>query len=244
MESRDTQTVAPPRLEISGLSAGYGSKQVVFDVDLAVRPGEITVLLGHNGAGKTTMISAAFGLIPTTTGTVNVDGRVVSKLSTAERVRAGMGFVPADRFVFPDLTVEENLTLGGFCERDSAARRQRRDWVLGRWPILAERRTQLAGTMSGGQRRMLSLGIALMASPSLLLLDEPSLGLAPNIVDQLFGDLRALARDDNLAVLLVEQSVAKALNAADDAYVMRSGRIIAHEPASELAARESLWELF
>ncbi len=244
MESPEATAITPPRLEISGLSAGYGSKQIVFDLDLVVRPGEITVLLGHNGAGKTTMISAAFGLIPAASGTISFDGKPVSRLTTGDRVRAGMGFVPADRFVFPDLTVEENLTLGGFTERDSAVRRERRDWVLGRWPILAERRSQLAGTMSGGQRRMLSLGIALMSSPTLLLLDEPSLGLAPNIVDQLFDDLRVLAREDNLAVLLVEQSVAKALNAADDAYVMRSGRIIAHEPAAQLASRESLWELF
>lgn len=242
--SHDAESTTPARLEIRGLCAGYGSKQIVFDFDMAVRPGEITVLLGHNGAGKTTMISAAFGLIPTTSGTVAVDGRAVTKLPTGERVKAGMGFVPADRFVFPDLTVEENLTLGGFTERDSAVRRDRREWILDRWPILAERRTQLAGTMSGGQRRMLSLGIALMASPTLLLLDEPSLGLAPNIVDQLFDDLRALARDDGLAVLLVEQSVAKALAVADEAYVMRSGRIIAHERAAELAARGSLWDLF
>lgn len=242
--SHEATAAVPPRLEIAGLCAGYGSKQVVLDVDIAVRPGEITVLLGHNGAGKTTMISAAFGLIPASAGTVAVDGRPVTKLATAERVRSGMGFVPADRFVFPDLTVEENLTLGGFTERDASVRRERRDWVLGRWPILAERRSQLAGTMSGGQRRMLSLGIALMASPTLLLLDEPSLGLAPNVVDQLFEDLKSLAREDDLAVLLVEQSVAKALSVADDAYVMRSGRIISHERASDLAARESLWELF
>lgn len=242
MEPRDSD--AAPRLELRGLCGGYGSKQIVFDVDLAVAPASITVLLGHNGAGKTTTIATAFGLLPTKSGEVLLDGSRIDKGSPRDRVRSGVGFVPSERFVFPSLTVEENLTLGAFTEQDAARRAARREWVLDRWPILAERRSQLAGTMSGGQRRMLSLGIALMSSPRLLLLDEPSLGLAPVVVDQLFADLRRLADEDGLSVLLIEQSIAKALAVSDYAYVMRSGRIIAQEPAAELARRESLWELF
>jgi branched-chain amino acid transport system ATP-binding protein len=234
----------PPRLQLQSVSTGYGAKQVVFDVDLVVRPAQITVLLGHNGAGKTTTVAAAFGLLPATSGSILFDGLPIERTTTRARVRSGIGYVPSERFVFPTLTVDENLNLGGFTERDPAARRDRRAWVLDRWPILGERRNQLAGTMSGGQRRMLSLGIALMSSPSLLLLDEPSLGLAPVVVDQLFADLRSLADTDGLAVLLVEQSVSKALAVADDAYVMRSGRIIAEERASSLAGRQSLWDLF
>ncbi len=251
MASLDTAAVpaaAPtsqvPRLELKGLSAGYGSKQIVFDLDLVVQPAQITVLLGHNGAGKTTTISTAFGLIDPKAGEILLDGERIDRGSTRDRVRAGVGFVPSERFVFPALTVEENLNMGAFTEKDAARRRERREWVLDKWPILAERRTQLAGTMSGGQRRMLSLGIALMASPKLLLLDEPSLGLAPVVVDQLFDDLRRLADEDGLSVLLVEQSVAKALRVSDEAYVMRSGRVIARESAAELAARPSLWDLF
>lgn len=238
------ETTETPRLELRGLSGGYGSKQIVFDVDLVVRPAQITVLLGHNGAGKTTTIATAFGLLPAKKGEILLDGRRIEKSSPRERVAAGIGFVPSERFVFPTLTVDENLTLGAFTERDAARRTARREWVLERWPILAERRTQLAGTMSGGQRRMLSLGIALMSSPRLLLLDEPSLGLAPVVVDQLFRDLRVLADEEGLSVLLVEQSIAKALAVSDHAYVMRSGRIIAEESASALAGRSSLWELF
>lgn len=242
MESRDIGDT--PRLELRGVGGGYGSKQIVFDISLSVRPAEIVVLLGHNGAGKTTAMSTVFGLLPAKGGEITLDGARIERTSTRDRVIAGMSFVPSERFVFPQLTVEENLNLGGFTERDATRRASRRDWVLERWPILAERRTQLAGTMSGGQRRMLSLGIALMSSPRLLLLDEPSLGLAPVVVDQLFADLRQLADEDGLAVLLVEQSVSKALAVADQAFVMRSGRIIAEETARELAARPSLWDLF
>lgn len=233
-----------PRLELRGLCGGYGSKQIVFDVDLIVKPAQITVLLGHNGAGKTTTIATAFGLLPIKKGELLFNGDHIEKWSPRDRVASGIGFVPSERFVFPALTVDENLNLGAFTERNSTRREERREWVFERWPILAERRHQLAGTMSGGQRRMLSLGIALMSSPSLLLLDEPSLGLAPVVVDQLFADLRVLADEDGLSVLLIEQSVAKALAVSDHAYVMRSGRIIVEEPASALANRTSLWELF
>lgn len=232
------------RLSLRGIGAGYGNKQVVFDIDLDVAPSRIVVVLGHNGAGKSTTMLTAFGLLPSKAGEVIFSGQNASTLSPRQRVKLGMSYVPADNFVFPDLTVTENLALGGLTLNSAAERKANLTRILDTWSILAERKSQLAGTMSGGQRRMLSLGIALMSSPKLLLLDEPSLGLAPNIVDQLFADLRSLADNEGLSVLLIEQSVAKALAVADDAYVMQSGRIIAHEPANELAGRESLWELF
>jgi branched-chain amino acid transport system ATP-binding protein len=244
MTGTDGGMAGVPRLRLQGVGAGYGSKQVVHDVDLEIPPSRIVVLLGHNGAGKSTTMAATFGLIPTRTGRVFLDGKDVASLSQHQRVKNGMAYVPADNFVFPELTVAENLVLGGLTERDAVARKDNLTFVLDSWPILAERNGQLAGTLSGGQRRMLSLGIALMSGPSMLLLDEPSLGLAPNIVDNLFADLRRFADDRSLAVFLIEQSVAKALSIADDAYVMQSGRIVAHEPAAELARRESLWELF
>jgi len=233
-----------PRLDVRRLGTGYGSKQVVFDLSLEVGASEIVAVLGHNGAGKTTAMSAIFGLLPAREGAVELDGAAMTKLDPRTRVRAGMSFVPADNFVFADLTVAENLALGGLTESRADRRRGNLEWVFDRWPILAERRTQLAGTMSGGQRRLLSLGISLMSSPTLLLLDEPSLGLAPNVVDRLFADLRHLADERGLGVLIVEQSVAKVLAIADRAYVMRSGRVIAHETAGHFAQRDSLWELF
>jgi branched-chain amino acid transport system ATP-binding protein len=242
LASPDVQS--DPRLNVRGLGSGYGAKQVVFDIFLEVAASEIVAVLGHNGAGKTTAMSAVFGILPAREGTVDLNGVAMTKLPARDRVREGMSFVPSEKFVFPDLTVAENLSLGGFTEPHADRRRDNLAWVLDRWPILAERRSQLAGTMSGGQRRLLSLGVAMMSSPTMLLLDEPSLGLAPNIVDQLFADLRRMADERGLGVLIVEQSVGKVLAIADRAYVMRSGRIIAHETAEELAQRESLWELF
>ncbi|WP_404498050.1 ABC transporter ATP-binding protein [Arthrobacter sp. GAS37] len=226
------------------MSAGYRNRPVVFDISITVQNASIVTLLGHNGAGKTTTMTAALGLIGAKSGSVLLEGKDVSQLSTRKRVEAGMAYVPADDFVFGGLTVAENLSLGGLTESRATVRRDKLEWIFDRWRVLADRANQLAGTMSGGQRRMLSLGIALMSSPRLLLLDEPSLGLAPNIVDQLFQDLRDLADTEGLSVFIIEQAVAKALAIADDAYVMKAGRIIAHEPAAALAQRGSLWELF
>ncbi|WP_183097341.1 ABC transporter ATP-binding protein [Nocardioides pelophilus] len=241
--NRNTGT-STPRLVVDQLNAGYRNKQVVFDVALRVEPSQVVVLLGHNGAGKSTTMSTILGLLRASSGSVTLDGREMSALDTRARVKAGMAYVPADDFVFSDLTVTENLSLGGLTESDAAVCHERMEWILDRWPILAQRAKQRAGTMSGGQRRMLSLGIALMSSPSLLLLDEPSLGLAPNVVDKLFADLRELADATGLSVLLIEQAVAKALSVADHAYAMRSGRIIADAPADRMSSEMSLWELF
>ncbi|WP_205789055.1 ABC transporter ATP-binding protein [Microbacterium sp. CPCC 204701] len=236
---------AEPVLELRGIGLAYGRTQVVFDLDLAVEKGQITALLGHNGAGKTTTLAGAFGLVPARTGTVSLSGTRIDGWSAAKRARAGLAFIPAVDFVFADLTVEQNLRLSAFAAKSGTSEsHDRLAEVLRLWPILEERRSQVAGTLSGGQRRMLSLAIALMTDPSVLLLDEPSLGLSPVLVDQLFDDLRILANERGIAVLLVEQAVHKALSVADYAYVIRSGRVIAHEPAAILARSASLWELF
>lgn len=233
-----------PRLAVRGLEASYGSKQVLFGIDLDLQPGKVVTLLGHNGAGKTTILNCVLGLMRPRAGTVSVDGKPVLGLPTSRRVKDGMAFAPADNFVFPDLTVSENLALGGITAGSHAHRQERLEFVLERWPILRERSHQVAGTLSGGQRRMLSLAIALMSDPGLLLLDEPSLGLAPKVVDDLFADLRRLADETGMGILLVEQSVAKALTIADDVHVVQSGRVIVHESAAEFAARDSWWGLF
>jgi len=232
-----------PLLEVSQLCCGYGRKRVVFDVDLHVRECEIVALFGHNGAGKTTTIKTLLGMQAPQGGAVRYDGHVSTGWSSRRTVAAGMALIPSERFVFRDLTVLDNLKLGAGNARKGASQSANLARVYELFPILKERTSQIAGSMSGGQQRMVSLGMALMSSPRLLLLDEPSLGLAPAIVEQMFNALRELA-DGGLGVLLLEQNVGQALRIADRAYVMRSGRIILEESAEHMRARGSYWDLF
>jgi branched-chain amino acid transport system ATP-binding protein len=231
-------------LDVVGLRAGYDGRPVVFGVDLAVSPGEIVAVLGHNGAGKTTSLKAIFGFIEPMSGTVSFRGREVTALSAVEHARRGMTFVPAERFVFHDLTVHDNLLLAAAHEPSVERRAEHRRRVDDLFPVLAERRTQHAGTMSGGEQRMLSIGMALMAGPRLLLLDEPSLGLSPLYVENIMDAIRGVADELRVGVLMLEQSVAQALRVADRVYVMRSGETIAHETSEVLRNREQLWDLF
>lgn len=237
--SRGPRTI----LDVSGLEAGYGKRSVLFDVAVNVRDGEAVTILGHNGAGKTTMLRSVFGLVKPTGGHVRFDAEDVTKLPSTIRAQRGMCFVPAERFVFADLSVADNLRLGALAADDEQIA-ERIGRVHGLFPIIAERDSQLAGTMSGGQQRILSLGMALMAAPRLILLDEPSLGLAPTVVQQITAVLRRLVEEDGVSVLLLEQNVNTALAVADRVYVMRSGRIILEETAEQVRARDSWWDLF
>jgi branched-chain amino acid transport system ATP-binding protein len=231
-------------LEVAGLRAGYGRRPVVYGVDLEVSPGEIVAVLGHNGAGKTTTLNAIFGFIAPMSGSVSLEGSNVTTLPAVEHARRGMTLVPAERFVFQDLSVRDNLLLAARQEPslEHRARHQRRADAL--FPVLAERATQRAGTMSGGEQRMLSIGMALMAGPRLMLLDEPSLGLSPLYVETIMDAIRTVADELRVGVVMLEQNVAQALRVADRVYVMRSGETIAHETAAELRTREHLWDLF
>lgn len=231
-------------LIVGGLRATYGRREVVYGVDLRVGPGEIVALMGHNGAGKTTTMTTIFGLRRPKAGTIRFRGQDALKGGAAKNVERGMSYVPAERFVFGGMSVRENLRLGAFGLRDGDVVRSRSDEVCALFPILAERADQLAGTMSGGQQRMLSLGIALMSAPKLILLDEPSLGLSPLFVEQIMDAVRQLADERGVSVLLLEQNVTQALRVADRAYVMRSGRILLEETAEEMRARDSYWDLF
>lgn len=236
-------TPTPDLLQVQGLSVRYGRREVVSDVSFSVREGEIVTILGHNGAGKTTTLKAVFGFLRPSAGQVVLQGRDLTRASCAHKVKAGMCFIPAERFVFADLSVLDNLRLGWH----RTSKRSLDDHlaeVYGIFPVLNDRRTQVAGTMSGGQQRMLSVGVALMAEPKLILLDEPSLGLAPAMVQIVNESLRKLVDAGSVSVVLLEQNVAQALRIADRAYVMRSGRIILEEPADEMLARGQWWDLF
>ena len=234
-----------PLLEVSGLSAGYGKKPVLDDVSLTVSTGEAIAVIGHNGAGKTTLLRALFGLQDQWAGTMHVADEKLDKTHDAARaVELGMAFIPAEHFVFPDMTVLDNLRLSAR-GLPSGERERRIAAACTTYPVLRERAHQLAGTMSGGEQRMVSLSMALMTQPRLLLLDEPSLGLAPMIVQQLMAQVRSLA-DEGTTVILVEQNVAAALTVATRVYVLRSGRVIRDLTVDELTAmgRERWWELF
>jgi branched-chain amino acid transport system ATP-binding protein len=231
-------------LTVGGLRAGYGGRPVVYGVDLEVSPGEIVAVLGHNGAGKTTTLKAIFGFIQPMSGIVALRGADVTTLAAVEHARRGMTFVPAERFVFHDLSVLDNLLLAAMQEPSAERRAAHQRRVNALFPVLAERRTQRAGTMSGGEQRMLSIGMALMAGPRLMLLDEPSLGLSPVYVETIMDAIRSVATELRVGVVMLEQNVAQALRVADRVYVMRSGETIAHETAAELRTREHLWDLF
>jgi branched-chain amino acid transport system ATP-binding protein len=231
-------------LRVDNLQAGYGRKQVVFDVDLTVHAGEVVGVLGHNGSGKSTTIRTILGLNAPLGGRIEFRGRDSTRSSSRVNVKSGMAMIPSERFVFADLTVDDNLLLGAANDPDPDRRGRRLQLVRQLFPILVERSGQLAGTMSGGQQRMVSLGTALMASPTLLMLDEPSLGLAPAVVQQIFDTVRRLADEEGLAVLLLEQNVGQALRIVDRVYVMRSGRVILEESAEQMRSRDSYWELF
>ena len=210
-------------LEIRGLRGGYGQVEVLRGVDLTVHDGETVALLGSNGAGKSTLNNVICGIYSAWAGAVHFDGKDLSRAHYREVVKAGLIQVPEGRKVFPNLTVLENLELGSFT-RARERRAANLDKVFGIFPRLKERLTQLAGTMSGGEQQMLAIGRGLMAEPRLLILDEPSLGLSPLLVDEMFTLIRQL-REGGLAVLLVEQNVGQSLEIADRAYVMENGSI-------------------
>lgn len=229
-------------LTLQGLRAGYGAIEVLRGIDLHIDPGELVALLGSNGAGKTTLNAVVSGLIPTWSGQVWFDGQDLTGAHYRRVVQAGLIQVPEGRKVFPNLSVLENLELGAFT-RARARRSENLARVFDTFPRLRERQTQLAGTMSGGEQQMLAIGRGLMAEPQLLILDEPSLGLSPLLVEEMFA-LIAQLRASGLAILLVEQNVGQSLEIADRAYVMENGHIRFSGTASELLASDTLRQAY
>ncbi|MFL5270467.1 MAG: ABC transporter ATP-binding protein [Anaeromyxobacteraceae bacterium] len=225
-----------PLLEVKDLTVKYGNVEALHGVGLTVRQGEIVTILGANGAGKSTTLRAVSGLLRPTGGDIRLDGKPLLAVPAHERVRLGVAQAPEGRRIFGTLTVRENLVLGAFTRTDKPAIQESLRWTYGLFPVLEKRREQLAGTLSGGEQQMLAIGRALMAKPRLLLLDEPSLGLAPLIVKAIFQIIREINQKTGVTVLLVEQNARAALKLAHRGYVMEVGRIVLEGGAAALAA--------
>ena len=231
-------------LRVTRLRAGYRARAVVFDASLVARAGAVTALFGHNGSGKTSLIKAVAGLIPTLAGQVQLGPLDITHRPAQERVRSGLVYVPQSNGVFSSLSVHDNLILGATMAREQSVIDERLGAVHRLFPVLAERPTQVASTMSGGEQRMLSIAIALMAGARVLALDEPSVGLSPAVTQEVFRTVRRLADELGVGVLLVEQLIGPALACADHVYVLRAGRIVAEHTRAEALARRSWWDVF
>src|SRR5574344_722501 len=225
----------PPLLQINGLHAGYGRAEVLHGIDLRLDKGSIVTVIGPNGAGKSTLLNTIMGVLPGK-GSITYDGQPVQDMSLEERVMLGIALVPEKRELFSSMTVEDNLVLGGFRQMRLGQRqwRARIDAAYDLFPRLKERRLQISGTLSGGERQMLAVGRALMSRPQLLMLDEPRRGLAPLIVQEILENVKAL-RATGVSILLVEQNARAALEVADYGYVLEMGSVSLHGPAEELA---------
>jgi branched-chain amino acid transport system ATP-binding protein len=226
-------------LRLEGLRASYGPIEALRGLDLEVRAGELVCLIGANGAGKTSTLRSISGLLPATEGRILLDGREIQRLAAADILARGIAHCPEGRRVFPYLTVQENLEMGAYVRRDRREVAQDVARICEHFPILAERRRQAAGTLSGGEQQMLAIGRALMARPRLILFDEPSLGLAPTMVETTF-EIIADIRRRGTTVLMVEQNAYLALRMADRAYVMETGRIVLEGPAATLLENDSV----
>jgi branched-chain amino acid transport system ATP-binding protein len=229
--------MSTPMLEIEGLHVCYGLVEAVRGVSITLQPGQIVSVIGPNGAGKTTLLAAAMGLLPSAGG-LRFEGMDLHALDVEARVERGLCLVPETRELFSELSVYDNLCLGAYSQRlKSASLKQRLESVYDRFPRLAERRQQAAGTLSGGERQMLAVGRALMAAPRLLMLDEPSLGLAPLIVQEILQIVCAL-RDEGVSILLVEQNARAALECSDFGYVLETGEVALSGDSASLASDE------
>lgn len=220
-------------LELSGVNASYGAANVLHNLNLTVGEGEAVGLLGANGAGKSSTLRAISSLMPRLEGSITFDGQLINRLRPYQITQLGIAHVPEGRQVFPDMTVKENLEIGSFAPRAKGERKKTMELVFSIFPLLAERQNQLAGTMSGGEQQMLAIGRGLMLRPKLLMLDEPSLGLAPIVASATFDKIQEIL-GLGVSVLLVEQNVSRALKLVNRAYVLETGQIVMEGPSSEL----------
>jgi branched-chain amino acid transport system ATP-binding protein len=231
-------------LRAEAMTAGYGKMAILHDVTFIVTPGELVAVIGPNGAGKSTAFKVIVGFLKPTEGRVLFDGDDITGLRPDQVLRRGLAYVPQGRIVFPQMTVLENLEMGAYIEREARKIRASLDRVYALFPILGERRHQKAGTMSGGEQQMVAIGRALMAHPRLILLDEPSMGLAPRLVAEIFDIVARLNREERVTVLLAEQNAAMALRFAGYAYVMESGRIVLDGDSRRLSGHPDVQEFY
>jgi branched-chain amino acid transport system ATP-binding protein len=236
--------MSAPILSIRNIESFYGPIMAIRGVSLDVHPGQIVSILGANGAGKTTLMKTVSGVMDPEKGTITFDGEEIQGLEPHKIVQKGIVHVPEGREVFPLLTVNENLSLGAYTLHDKAQIERDREMVFSYFPVLKERRNQEAGTLSGGQQQMLAIGRGLMANPRIMLLDEPSLGLSPLLVQEIFGILRRLNDEQNMTMMLVEQNANAALELADHGYVMEVGRIVMDGPADVLMRSEDIQNFY
>jgi urea transport system ATP-binding protein len=222
-----------PIANISGLHSSYGATPILQGIDFTVEKGEIVGLIGRNGVGKTTTMRCLIGLLPASRGTIEFQGRDITRMAADRRARLGIGYIPQGRHVFPRMTVEENLTVGSLI--GGAHRRPRTEMVYEHFPILKERRKQLAGAMSGGQQQQLAIGRVLVGEPALILLDEPSEGIQPSIVQLICHVLQSIRTELGTAIVLVEQNMDTILTLAERCYVMEKGRTVAEMPKGSVS---------
>ena len=230
-------------LDINGLNVFYGDYQALFEVNASVKSGEIVSLLGANGAGKSTTINTICGFVRPSSGTIRFDGDQIHKMSANKIVEKGLIQIPEERMLFPDMTVLENLQMGAYLSRARRTLQKSIDWVYGLFPILKTRQTQLAGTLSGGEQQMLAIGRGLMSIPRLLILDEPSLGLAPMLVAEVFQVIKKI-NQEGVAILLVEQNAHQSLKISNRAYLLENGSIAMEGKASELLETDYIRESY
>ena len=230
-------------LEIENVSAGYGMVQILYDVNFKVEEKEILSIIGPNGAGKTTLVKTIMGLMHPKSGAIKFKGENIEKLPTYEIVKKGITMIPEGREIFPRMTIEENLLLGAYTIKDKAKVKETREKVYDIFPVLKKKEKSLAQTLSGGEQQMLVICRSLMSSPQLLILDEPSLGLAPIIVEKVLDTIRTV-NDEGVTVLLVEQNIHDSLGVADRGYVLEEGRIVLEGKSRELLSNSHIKEMY
>lgn len=231
-------------LELRNVNAAYGNIQVLHNIDLEIHEGEIITLIGANGAGKSTTLMAISGIVPVRSGKILFEGKNISKVSPEKLVSMGISQVPEGRHIFPDLTVMENLDMGAFLRNDAKGIKDDLDYVFSLFPILADRKSQDGGTLSGGEQQMLAMSRALMARPKLMLLDEPSMGLAPLIIKQIFEIVKRINKEHNTTIFLVEQNANQALHVADRGYVIENGVITISDSAENLLKNQDIQKAY
>jgi branched-chain amino acid transport system ATP-binding protein len=236
-------TSPPPILEVSGLKAGYGGRLIVDGVDLRLGSQEIATVIGHNGAGKSTVLKGIFNSLPVKAGHVMLNGQDISNLPAHRMLTVGIAYVPQNHSIFPKLTIRENIAMGGYVLTDKALMRSRVAEVEELFPFLAERRDQLAGTLSGGEQRILEIARTLLVDPTVIMLDEPSIGLAPRLVETVFETVHLL-RDNGKSFLMVEQNVRRALEASDRGFVLELGQIKLEDEAQAMIGDERVVRLY